>query len=74
MNAKEIGKCIKSRRALLGVDQKSLSEICGVSVHALSDIESGKGNPTIKSLERILCALGMGIYVGVSQGVVPSDK
>ena len=66
MNTKEIGIAIKKRRVLLKVSQKSLSEISGISVHALSDIESGKGNPTVKSLNRILEALGLESHVGVA--------
>jgi transcriptional regulator with XRE-family HTH domain len=73
MNATEIGDAIKRRRGLLKVDQKALSEICGISVHALSDIESGKGNPTIKSLNLVLGALGMELQVGVASGGRPGS-
>ncbi|MBN1864258.1 MAG: helix-turn-helix domain-containing protein [Victivallales bacterium] len=69
MNTAEIGRLIRMRRVLLKVDQRSLSEICGISVHALSDIESGKGNPTLKSLNRVLEALGMELSVGVKSSV-----
>ncbi len=51
---------------MLKVSQQSLSEISGLSVHALSDIESGKGNPTIKSLNLILETLGLKLQVGVA--------
>ena len=66
MNIREIGLTIRKRRILLKVSQKSLGEISGISVHALSDIESGSGNPTIKSLNRVLEALGMGLHMGVA--------
>jgi transcriptional regulator with XRE-family HTH domain len=68
MNTEAIGDTIKQRRIQLAVDQKSLSEICGISVHALSNIESGKGNPTITSLNLVLGALGMELQVHVSTG------
>jgi transcriptional regulator with XRE-family HTH domain len=45
----------------LGLDQQSLAEIAGVSVHALSNIESGKGNPTLSVLNRLAAAVGMDV-------------
>ncbi|MEX2607279.1 MAG: helix-turn-helix transcriptional regulator [Kiritimatiellia bacterium] len=54
-----IPKTIRERRKLLGVDQKSLARISGISVHALSDLETGKGNPTLTTVEKVLDALGM---------------
>jgi transcriptional regulator with XRE-family HTH domain len=65
MNIKDIGRAIRQRRILLKVSQKALGEISGVSVHALSNIESGKGNPTVKSLNQILDALGMELKTDV---------
>ncbi|VGO21049.1 helix-turn-helix domain-containing protein [Pontiella sulfatireligans] len=65
MNPFEIGKTLKSRRQLLGVDQQSLAQLSGVSVHTLSNIESGKGNPSLLVLGRLLDALGMELKVGI---------
>jgi transcriptional regulator with XRE-family HTH domain len=66
MNTEAIGNVIKKRRVMLKVSQQSLSEISGLSVHALSDIESGKGNPTIKSLNCVLEVMGLKLHVGFS--------
>lgn len=65
MNIKDIGKAIKQRRSLLKISQKSLAEIARISVHALSDIESGKGNPTINSLNKLLDAVGMELLAAI---------
>jgi len=67
MNTQQIGSIIRSRREVLGVDQRDLSQIAGVSVHTLSNIEAGSGNPTIKSLEKILAALGMELIVDIQR-------
>ena len=69
MNIDAIGQAIKKRRVMLKVSQQSLSEISGISVHALSDIESGKGNPTIKSLNRVLEVLGLKLDVGLADNI-----
>ncbi|HAT09714.1 MAG TPA: transcriptional regulator [Planctomycetes bacterium] len=65
MNAAEVGSHIRARRLTLGLDQQSLAEIAGVSIHALSDIESGKGNPTLKVLNRLAAAIGMDVVLRV---------
>ena len=67
MNAEQMGKVIRLRRDVLGIDQRRLSEISGVAVHTLSNIESGGGNPTVKSLNRILSALGLELRVEVQR-------
>ena len=67
MNTQQIGEVIKSRREVLGIDQRALSEISGVAVHTLSNIEAGNGNPTVGSLNKVLAALGMELRVEVQQ-------
>ncbi len=51
----------------LRVDQRTLSEISGIAVHTLSNIEAGKGNPTVATLERVLDALGMELRVQIKE-------
>lgn len=67
MNTQQIGEVIRARREALGIDQRTLSEISGVAVHTLSNIEAGNGNPTVKSLDKVLGALGMELRVEVQQ-------
>ena len=59
MTKKEIGKLIKDRRKFLKITQKELSDIVGVGLRSLVDIENGKGNPTIDQINKILEALGL---------------
>ena len=65
MNNIEIGKIVKERRKFLRINQKDLSEIVEISLRSLVDIESGKGNPTIEQLNKILKALGLSIKITV---------
>lgn len=67
MNIQHISKVIKARREVLCIDQRSLSEISGVAVHTLSNIEAGNGNPTVKSLNKVLGALGMELRVDLQR-------
>lgn len=65
MNSEELGTLIRSRRNDLGVDQRALADLAGVSVHTLSNLESGKGNPTLDVMKRILETLGMELVARV---------
>jgi y4mF family transcriptional regulator len=60
---KEIGNEIKSRRKSLKIDQRTLSELAGVSINTLTKIERGESNPTINVLFKILDTLGMDIKI-----------
>ena len=65
MDVKQIGDAVRKRRSFLGIDQKALSELSGVSTHTLSNIESGKGNPTVDVVNKIITVLGMNLIVKV---------
>ncbi len=49
----------------LRINQRELSGISGIAVHTLSNIESGKSNPTLATLDRLLNALGMEIHIRI---------
>ena len=61
----KIGKIIKKRRKELNLELKDLQDYSGINYASISDIESGKANPTIKTLEKLLDALGMQINIEV---------
>ena len=67
MKAEEAGRLIRKRRMSLRIDQRTLSEIAGISVHTLSNIEAGKSNPTVAILERVLNALGMELRIQIKE-------
>lgn len=58
-------KIINQRRKLLGITQKELSEIIELGLRTLIDIESGKSNPSIEQLQKVVSALGLSISVKV---------
>lgn len=65
MNKKKLGQLLKKRRNELGINQIDLSEISGVALHTISDIESGKGNPTLQIINKICDILGMELMIRV---------
>ena len=50
---------IKKRRETLQVTQEMLAEISGVGLRTLKAFESGKGNPTTQTLNKLANALGL---------------
>lgn len=60
----KIGQTIKNRRKELGVTQQEVADLAGVGINSLVAIERGKGNPSLKTLLRILEVLGLEIKLG----------
>lgn len=63
----DLGKAIKEIRKKKGVNQKELSEMCDISVNAISNIELNKVSPRTDTFEKICKSLGVSVaYVTVS--------
>lgn len=52
-------RIIKERREALKVTQETLAELSGVGLRTLKQFESGKGNPTLLTLEKLADVLGL---------------
>lgn len=65
MNSIEIGDFIKERRNNLKIQQQDLAEISGLSLRTIIITESGKGNPSIATLEKIADVLGLELKLQV---------
>lgn len=59
MKIRDIGLFVSKRRKALGVNQRELALLCGVSEHALCNLERGAGNPTLKLVTAVAEALGL---------------
>jgi transcriptional regulator with XRE-family HTH domain len=55
----ELISIIKQRRETLKITQEYLAEISGVGLRTLKQFESGKGNPTLLTLQKLADALGL---------------
>jgi transcriptional regulator with XRE-family HTH domain len=54
---------LRERRQSLGIRQKDLADLAEIAVHTLSNIESGKGNPSLEVLGRLLDCLGLKLTI-----------
>ncbi|MCU4177252.1 helix-turn-helix domain-containing protein [Marinilabiliaceae bacterium N1Y90] len=67
MHFSELVKTIKARREMLQVNQEMLADLSGVSLRALKQFESGKGNPTLQTLGKMADALGLELTLKVKK-------
>ena len=67
MHCHNLKEKVKTRREVLNVTQEQLAEISGVGVRTLKQFESGKGNPTLQTLQKLANALGMEIKLEVKE-------
>lgn len=58
-NKMEIGPIIKDRRTRLKLTQQDLAEFAEIGIATVKDIERGKGNPSLQTLQKILNVLGL---------------
>ena len=63
----EVSTILKERRATLNISQLELSEMAGVSLATIKDLERGLGNPSLKTVERIAVVLGLEIQLTLKQ-------
>jgi transcriptional regulator with XRE-family HTH domain len=63
----DISTILKERRATLNISQLELSEMAGVSLATIKDLERGLGNPSLKTVERIAVVLGLEIQLTLKQ-------
>lgn len=64
---KTIGSQIRKRRLELNLELSDLSDFSGLSIGAISNIENGKANSTIKTLEKLLIPLGLELATCIKQ-------
>ncbi len=69
MHMDEIIKVVKKRREMLQVTQETLAELSGVGLRTLKQFESGKGNPTLRTLQKLADVLGMEVCLQLKKKV-----
>lgn len=67
MHFAKLIKQIKERREALRVTQETLSTLSGVGLRTLKQFESGKGNPTLLTLQKISDTLGLEVSLKLKE-------
>ena len=71
MHKIDLIQTIKERRQMLKVTQETVAELSGVGLRTLKQFESGKGNPTLLTLQKLAEVLGMEICLQVRKMEAP---
>lgn len=72
MHVEELIKAVKERRDSLQVTQETLAQLSGVGLRTLKQFESGRGNPTLNTLQKIVDVLGLEVSLKLKN--VSSNK
>jgi transcriptional regulator with XRE-family HTH domain len=65
MHFQKLIETVKERREIMQVTQETLAELSGVGLRTLKQFESGKGNPTLSTLQKLADVLGMEVCLKV---------
>ena len=65
MHYENLINTIKERRENLKVNQENLAKLSGVGLRTLKQFESGKGNPTLLTIQKIAEVLGLEVCLKV---------
>ncbi len=69
MHFKDLVIAIKERRENLKVNQEELAKLSGVGLRTLKQFESGKGNPNLKTIQKMANVLGLEICLKVKSEI-----
>ena len=67
MSIGQIGEEIKVRRQFLDLRQEDLAEMSGIATKTIHLIESGSGNPSVETLEKLATVLGMELILQIKK-------
>lgn len=65
MHVEDLIEVVKARREVMQVTQETLAALSGVGLRTLKQFESGKGNPTLQTLQKLADVLGLEVCLKV---------
>lgn len=73
MHFESLIKTIKERRENLKVNQENLARLSGVGLRTLKQFESGKGNPTLQTIQKLADVLGLEVCLKVKTKITNEE-
>jgi y4mF family transcriptional regulator len=67
MNLEIIGRIIRNRREGLKLRQEDLAELSDINSRTIHQVENGTGNPSIKTLLKIVDVLGLELSLDIKK-------
>ena len=67
MHQQDIIETLKKRRITLQVNQETLAMLSGVGLRTVKQFESGKGNPTLETIQKLADVLGLQMQLAIKK-------
>ena len=67
MHHRDIIETLKKRRITLQVNQETLAMLSGVGLRTVKQFESGKGNPTLETIQKLADVLGLEMQLTIKK-------
>ena len=67
MHHQYIIETLKKRRITLQVNQETLAMLSGVGLRTVKQFESGKGNPTFETIQKLADVLGLEMQLSIKK-------
>ena len=67
MHHQDVIETLKKRRITLQVNQETLAMLSGVGLRTVKQFESGKGNPTLETIQKLADVLGLEMQLTIKK-------
>jgi len=73
MHQISIIETLKKRRFRLQVTQETLALLTGVSLRTIKQLEAGKGNPTLETIQKLAHVLGLELQLEIKNTNIENE-
>ena len=73
MHLNNILETLKKRRIRLQVTQETLALLTGVSLRTIKQLEAGKGNPTLETIQKLADVLGLELQLEIKNTSIENE-
>jgi len=73
MHLNNIVETLKKRRIRLQVTQETLALLTGVSLRTIKQLEAGKGNPTLETIQKLAQVLGLELQLEIKNTHIENE-
>jgi transcriptional regulator with XRE-family HTH domain len=73
MHLNNIVETLKKRRSRLQVTQETLALLTGVSLRTIKQLEAGKGNPTLETIQKLADVLGLELQLEIKNTSIENE-
>jgi transcriptional regulator with XRE-family HTH domain len=73
MHLNNLIETLKKRRIRLQVTQETLALLTGVSLRTIKQLEAGKGNPTLETIQKLADVLGLELRLEIKNVLAENE-